>query len=283
MARRGSFGREPTGIDVPTASEVGQRPARPTESDVSTALPATEALGALFAHIEATRREHRDPLVVFDLDGTLYDNTHRTLRILLEFAHTHAVRYPELLKALGGFAVKDLKYRVSDTLAVLGFTDPGLVGEVFAFWKDRFFTDAYCLYDLPIAGGPEVVREVHRRGGVPCYLTGRDAPNMLKGTLETLQRDGFPVGRVDTRLILKPDFAMDDMLFKEGVISHLRGTGRVVGSFDNEPGLCNMFKAAFPEATVVWLDTSHAPGAPALRDDIVVVKDFCGLVSKEIS
>lgn len=270
-------------MSIPTASEVWLVPARPTETDVSTALPATEALGALFAHIEATRREHRDPLVVFDLDGTLYDNTHRTLRILLEFAHTHAVRYPELLKALGGFAVKDLKYRVSDTLALLGFTEPGLVGEVFAFWKDRFFTDAYCLYDLPIAGGPEVVREVHRRGGVPCYLTGRDAPNMLKGTLETLQRDGFPVGRVDTRLILKPDFAMDDMLFKEGVISHLRGTGRVVGSFDNEPGLCNMFKEAFPEAIVVWLDTSHAPGAPALRSDVVAVSDFCGLVSEEVS
>ena len=244
---------------------------------------ASDALAALFASIDATRNDRRDPLVVFDLDGTLYDNTHRTLRILLEFAYTHALKYPTLLGALQGFAIKDLRYRVSDTLAVLGFTDAALVGEVSAFWKDRFFTDAYCLYDLPIAGGPEVVREVHRRGGVPCYLTGRDAPNMLKGTLETLQRDGFPVGRVDTRLILKPDFAMDDMLFKEGVIAHLRATGRVVGSFDNEPGLCNMFKTAFPDATVVWLDTSHAPGAPVLRDDIAAVKDFCGLVVREES
>jgi hypothetical protein len=246
-------------------------------------LPAVEALAALFASVEATRRDHRDPLVVFDLDGTLYDNTHRTLRILLEFAHTHALRHPGLLAALQSFPVKQLRYRVSDTLELLGFTDAELVAEVFSFWKDRFFTNAYCLYDLPIAGGPEIVREVHRRGGVPCYLTGRDAPNMLRGTLETLQRDGFPVGLSDTRLILKPDFAMDDMAFKEGVISHLRGTGRVVGSFDNEPGLCNLFKAAFPEATVVWLDTSHAPGAPPLRSDIVTVKDFCGLVLSEVA
>lgn len=240
---------------------------------------AADALASLFAGIERAQQEHRDPLVVFDLDGTLYDNTHRTLRILLEFAHTHAMRYPTLLDALHGFPLERLQYRVADTLAALGFTDAVLVDEVFAFWKDRFFTDAYCHHDLPLAGGPEVVREVHRRGGVPCYLTGRDAPNMLKGTLETLQRDGFPVGRVDTRLILKPDFAMDDKHFKEGVITHLRGTGRVVGSFDNEPGLCNMFKVSFPDATVVWLDTSHAPGAPPLRHDITIIKDFRALVA----
>lgn len=244
---------------------------------------AADALTSLFSNIEHAQREHRDPLVVFDLDGTLYDNTHRTLRILLEYAHTHALRHPSLLEAIHGFSVKGLKYRVSDTLEALGFTEPALVAEVTAFWKDRFFTNAYCLYDLPIAGGPEVVREVHRRGGVPCYLTGRDAPNMLQGTLATLQRDGFPVGRVDTRIILKPDFAMDDMAFKEGVIAHLRGTGRVVGSFDNEPGLCNLFKTSFPEATVVWLDTSHAPGAPPLRTDITMVKDFRSLVTGEVA
>ena len=85
------------------------------------------------------------------------------------------------------------------------------------------------------------------------------------------------VGRVDTRLILKPAFEIDDVAFKQGVIAHLRKTGRVLGSFDNEPDLCNLFKSSFPEATVAWLDTSHAPGAPALRGDVIAVKDFTDL------
>jgi hypothetical protein len=237
-----------------------------------------DALARLFEGIERAQNEHRDPLVVFDLDGTLYDNSHRTLRILLEFAHTHAIRHRGLLEALHAFAPQRLKYRVSDTLAVMGFEDPALVAEVFAFWRERFFTDAYCYYDLPVAGAVELVREVHRRGGVPCYLTGRDAPNMLEGTLGALKRDGFPVGIASTRVILKPAFEMEDNAFKEGVIARLRQTGRVVGSFDNEPGLCNLFKVSFPEASVVWLDTSHAPGAPALREDIARVKDFTALV-----
>lgn len=239
------------------------------------------ALKTLLSNIERVASEGEDPLVVFDLDGTLYDNTHRTMRILLEFVHTHALAQRGLFDRMRFASVRDLKYRVGDTLASLGFADPELAAAVTSFWKDRFFTDDYCLYDLPIAGAVELVQRVHRAGGVPCYLTGRDAPNMLLGTLKSLQRDGFPVGRADTRLILKPAFEMNDDEFKEGVIVHLRKTGTVVGSFDNEPGLCNLFKAAFPEATVAWLDTSHAPGAPALSPTVLTIADFTDLLSLE--
>jgi len=239
------------------------------------------ALKTLLSNIERIAAKGEEPLVVFDLDGTLYDNTHRTMRILLEFAHTHASTQRALFDRMRLCSVRDLKYRVGDTLAALGFADPGLADEVTSFWKARFFTNDYCLHDLPIAGAVELVQRVHRAGGVPCYLTGRDAPNMLLGTLKTLQRDGFPVGRADTRLILKPTFEMNDDLFKEGVIARLRKTGSVVGSFDNEPGLCNLFKASFPDATVGWLDTSHAPGAPDLRPDVVTITDFTELFGAE--
>lgn len=241
----------------------------------------SSALRTLLASIERSASAGDDPLVVFDLDGTLYDNTHRTMRILLEFAHTHASSYRALYERLRETSPGHLKYRVADTLAALGFPDPELAQSVTAFWRERFFTDDYCLYDLPLAGAVELVNRVHKAGGVPCYLTGRDAPNMLVGTLRALQRDGFPVGRVETRLILKPSFEMNDDAFKHGVIAHLRKTGRVVGSFDNEPGLCNLFKQSFPEATVAWLDTSHAPGAPELQPDVVRLNDFTELLAGE--
>lgn len=241
-------------------------------------MSATTALRTLLDRIEQVASEGEDPLVVFDLDGTLYDNTHRTLRILLEFAHTHASAHRRFYDRVRATSARDLKYRVADTLAAVGFEDPDFHAEVSQFWRERFFTDDYCLYDLPLAGAVELVTRVHRAGGVPCYLTGRDAPNMLLGTVKALQRDGFPVGRVDTRTILKPAFELDDNAFKEGVIAHLRKTGRVIGSFDNEPGLCNLFKASFPEAVVGWLDTGHAPGAPALDPRVFTIADFTELL-----
>ncbi|MFO0751284.1 MAG: haloacid dehalogenase-like hydrolase [Myxococcota bacterium] len=235
----------------------------------------------LFDAIRDARAAGDEPLVVFDLDGTLYDNSHRTLRILQEFAHTHAQRYPALIARLRTVALKDLAYRVSDSLRAIGFDEAGLADEVTAFWKDRFFTSAYCYYDLPLAGAVELVRAVHDAGGVPTYLTGRDAPNMLQGTIGALQRDGFPIGTVTTRTILKPRFEDDDHAFKRGVIAHLRKVGCVVGAFDNEPGLCNLFKEHFPDATVVHLDTAYAPDNPDLGDGVVRAADFTGLIPVE--
>ena len=238
----------------------------------------TEARARVVALIAAARAEGHDALVVFDLDGTLYDNSHRTLRILQEYAHTHAGRQRAFYDRLRHVAPRDLVYRVEETVRMLGFGDEALIAEVTAFWQERFFTSAYCLYDLPLAGAREFVALVYEAGGVPTFLTGRDAPNMLAGTLEALQRDGFPVGRVDTRIILKPHFDLDDNAFKASVIGQLARTGRVVASFDNEPGLCNLFKEAFPAAVVAWLRTGHAPGAPSLRDDVLHLMDFASLL-----
>lgn len=237
-------------------------------------MSLSEASARLFELIDKTIADGHEPLVVFDLDGTLYDNTHRTLRILQEFAHMHARRLPELVERVDGMAARDQAYKVADTLKKIGVDGEDLVEEITQFWLERFFTDEYVTYDLPTPGARELVVAVHERGGVPVYLTGRDAPNMLQGTVHSLQRDGFPVGRVDTRAILKEDFDRPDDEYKEAVISHLRRVGHVVGAFDNEPGLCNLFKANFPDAVVVWLDTSHAPGAPDLRDDVPATKNF---------
>jgi hypothetical protein len=239
---------------------------------------ARQAFATLLTRLTALRQSGIEPLVVFDLDGTLYDNSHRTLRIMLEFAYTHAGRYPAFLERLRGVAPTELAYRVDDSVRRLGFDDAELIREVVDFWFKRFFTNDYCFYDLPLAGALEVVRRIHQAGGVPTYLTGRDAPNMLLGTIGALQRDGFPVGRVDTRAILKPDFETDDTVFKEGVISHLRRIGTVVASFDNEPKLCNLFKSNFPDALVGWMDTHCAPGAPPIIDGVHTLKDFTDLL-----
>jgi len=240
------------------------------------AVPA--ATGALLANIRAVAERRQDPLVVFDLDETLYANDHRTLRILQEYAHTHASRLGGLYELMGRLSPGDVHYGVAATLRSAGVADEALIADAQSFWAERFFTNAYVQVDLPRSGAVELVSLVHRAGGVPCYLTGRDAPAMLVGTVTALQRDGFPIGTWDTRTILKPDPSIPDADYKAAVISHLRKSGTVVGAFDNEPGLCNLFKRAFPDAAVVWVDSSHAPGAPALDPDIATVRHFTELL-----
>ncbi|TNF25852.1 MAG: hypothetical protein EP329_22275 [Deltaproteobacteria bacterium] len=232
----------------------------------------------LLANIRAAAERGHDPLVVFDLDETLYSNDHRTLRILQEYAHTHAARLGAFYDLMGRLSPGDVHYGVATTLRAAGVRDDALIADVQAFWAARFFTNAYAQVDLARSGAVELVNLVYEAGGVPCYLTGRDAPGMLLGTVTALQRDGFPIGTVDTRTILKPDATTPDAVYKAAVITHLRRTGDVVGAFDNEPGLCNLFKRAFPQATVVWVDSSHAPGAPTLDADIATVRHFTELL-----
>jgi len=235
-------------------------------------------LDALFAAARAVRTAGRDPLVVLDLDGTLYDSRLRTLRILLELGHLRARERPGLLAALRRLGSGAVCYRVSDTLAAVGVTDPELVRAAEDFWGGRFFTDEYVLHDLPTPGAVDFVGALAAAGAVPCYLTGRDAPNMLVGTVRALQRDGFPVGTIGSRLVLKADPLDDDVAYKASVTAPLAAAGTVIGAFDNEPALCNRFHAAFPEATVVHLATAFSPDAPPLQPGIASVPDFCALL-----
>ncbi len=241
-------------------------------------MSSPRPLDALFAASRAVRAAGRDPLVVLDLDGTLYDSRLRTWRILLELGHLRARSRPDLLAALRRLGSGAVRYRVSDTLAAVGITDPELVRAAEDFWGGRFFTDEYVLYDLPTPGAVDCVRALAAAGAVACYLTGRDAPNMLVGTVRALQRDGFPVGTVGSRLVLKADPLDDDVAYKASVTAPLAAAGTVIGAFDNEPALCNRFHAAFPEAIVVHLATAYSPDAPPLQPGIASVPDFCALL-----
>ncbi len=239
-----------------------------------------EAAAAVFEQIAAIRGDGREPLVIFDLDGTLYDNSHRTLRILQEFAHSPSHETAGLLEAAHKASVTDVAYKITGLLRNLGFDDPELAKKAEKYWAKRFFSNAYLGYDLPVKGGAAFARAVQQAGATPTYLTGRDAANMFMGTAAALQRDGFPIGTVDTRMILKPDFNTPDHIFKKGVIGALGATSVIVGVFDNEPGLCNMFKEAQPNASVFWLDMAHAPDPPPLRDDVVVIPNFEALLKQ---
>lgn len=214
------------------------------------------------------------PVVVFDLDATLFDNRPRTLEILMELREEIMTDEPELADALLALEVDRIRYLLTDTLKECGIYRADIVKRVSTYWHDRFFTDEYVACDVPMMGAPEFVRACYEAGAVIVYLTGRDIPGMLVGTVAKLRDDGFPIAVAGTELVLKPDPNMSDEAFKRTALPTLDRVGDLIAFFDNEPANCNLAKAMFPEAMVVLLETQKVPGAPPPDEDLEVLADF---------
>lgn len=214
------------------------------------------------------------PLVVFDLDGTLYDNRPRTVQILLEYADEVADQFPEVAEALGALTPEGVHYLLSDTLRAQGLTKVEIVSDATRFWRERFFAEKYLKYDAVRDGAVEFARACHELGATIVYLAGRDVTDLLPGTVTSLRKWGFPVGEVGVELVLKPDATLSDEAFKRASLPVLRRVGRVVAFFDNEPANCNVALHAWPEAIVGLLETTSVPGAPELDRGVEALGDF---------
>lgn len=229
-------------------------------------------LQEVLARTIAARERGETPVVVFDLDHTLFDNGPRTLKILREFAQTTG--RDALDKKLETYPPFGLPFLVSDLLIAMGRTDANEHKEAWDFWRDRFFYDALIPLDVAMEGTVEYVREIFDAGATVVYLTGRDSPNMLLGTTQSLQESGFPIGCAHTVLILKPDYDMDDTEFKSDVTAFVGTLGTVVGAFDNEPGNCNLFARGFDTCLSVLVGRTTAPNPPAPDANVVFVTGF---------
>jgi hypothetical protein len=209
----------------------------------------------ILTRVEASRAQN--PVLVFDLDSTLFNNGPRTRQILFELA----LADPSLralapkLQALPN----ELPYLVTDTLKLIGL-EPGEQADRLAKgWAERFFADAHCVFDQPYLGAVEFVREAERRGATIVYLTGRDAPRMASGTTESLRRSGFPIATPRALLIMKPSSAEEDEAFKRTALEAVHRLGTVVATFENEPKNANLFAERWPKAVNVFLTTNSDP------------------------
>lgn len=235
-------------------------------------MDAKTALTDVIARCRAEREQGRTPVVVFDLDHTLFDNGPRTWQILTEYADE--TRNDDLRRRLDGLDRTGLPYLLSETLERVGVHDEAVHKEALDFWLKRFFTDDYQRYDIPLRGAVEFANESFEAGATLVYLSGRDAPGMLVGCAASLRQHNFPVGVAHTTIVLKPDFETSDLDFKTDAVEWIHGLGTVVASFDNEPGNCNLFRRRWPDALTAFVKTQHAPNPPALDDGVVTIEDF---------
>jgi hypothetical protein len=220
-----------------------------------------------------TTARDRNPVLVFDLDSTLFSTQERNHAILHEFALD--VGAPEGFKqALEQLTPTDMGWNIMDDLRKRGFRHEPTLTRLRQFWLARFFRDEYLRHDLPLPGASDFVSACHDAGALIYYLTGRDEPNMGRGTRMSLAMHGFPTEPPRVILRLKPRFEDDDLDFKRQALDEIRGLGVVVACFENEPANANLFHDSFPEAHILFLETVHSPNPPPLNHGIVRLKDF---------
>mgnify|MGYP000890692582 CR=1 FL=1 len=221
---------------------------------------------AVLDRILATAR--RGDLAVLDLDGCLFDNRWRQVRILHELAGHRD------WTALAGVEVEHFEdWSLSRTLRNAGVPAEQVEArraEVRAFWEARFFDGSYTLHDRPMPGAVPLVRALHRAGMEIAYLTGRDV-SMAEGSALALARAGFPP-LPEAHLLCKPDAGMTDEAWKMAALPRLRELGEPALFLDNEPCNVNGFRREFPEALVVFVATDHSfrpdlpdPALPRIR------------------
>ncbi|MFO0581461.1 MAG: hypothetical protein U0229_04235 [Anaeromyxobacter sp.] len=210
-------------------------------------------------------------VVVFDLDSTLLDNRPRQARIVRDYASLAGV--PALLDARPEhWQGWDLAVALSNA----GLGPAGLeahLGPARAFWRERFFTSAYCRLDAPIPGAPAFVAALARARAHVAYVTGRHR-GMREGTVDCLARHGFPLPGDRVELLMKPDPELGDDAWKDAACAEVERLGEVVAAFDNEPAHVNLYARAFPDALAVHLDTDHSGRPVKVLASVPSIRDF---------
>lgn len=202
------------------------------------------------------------PVVVLDVDSTLFDTAHRHHRILMEFAATR--QEPWLMQLADTVAPSEFSWTVDGPLRARGIADPVLLGALQSFWAERFFDGGFSLQDLPIDGAVRFARALHKQGALLYYLTARPLAAMGEETVTAFLRWGFPVLGGRTVLHLKPTPEADDGAFKAAALDEVdKLQGTVVATFENDTTNAHHFLARWPDAIHVLLETGRSPTAPA--------------------
>jgi len=237
----------------------------------------TDILQKIVAEVRNAYNRQERPMVIFDLDGTLFDNRARHFQILKEYGEQElkSVR-PDAAARLATLTLPAVQYRLTDTLSGIGVTEDAIVNNAAVFWSQRFFSDDYLKYDVPPPGAVNFVRTLYSTGARIVYLSGRDAPRQLIGTVKSLRDQGYPIGIQGTELIMKPTQNVQDAMFKQQVTNYLRQYGKVVATFDNEPSNANQYRRSFPDSICVLFQAPHSPNPPPLLPNIVGTAGFAG-------
>lgn len=203
------------------------------------------------------------PLVVFDLDSTLFDVAPRLEKVLIDIASEPLIiqKFPNVIPHFKNIKTEQRDWGFVEVLKRAGVDHDhhDLFKTVKEFWIEKFFSNEYIHYDKPYLGSVEFVQKIDQLGIPIVYLTGRDVKRMARGSREVLLKWNFPLDDKNSRLVLKPEKSMDDALFKRDWIhNYISESKKSLFLFENEPVNINLVARELPKVELVFFDSTHS-------------------------
>lgn len=208
--------------------------------------------------IQSARSDRKKLAALIDIDSTIMDTAARNLQILREAAPL--IR--EITDIAQQLSIEDMGYNLADDIErkQLVPLHAEVRSRLMAFWRERFFTNEYLLLDHPYPGAREFVWKLMERDLDIVYLTGRDEPGMREGTLASFRKHKLPVDR-GTSFYFKPDFQTPDLDFKKSAFNQIQRDKHIILAIENEPTNANAMLKAFPDASILLIDSICSPHA----------------------
>ncbi|MBL7554470.1 MAG: HAD family hydrolase [Bdellovibrionaceae bacterium] len=204
-----------------------------------------------------------NPLIIFDLDSTLFDVAPRLEKVLTDIGLEPVIqeKFPNVVPHFKNIKTERRDWGFLEVLHRAGVEHDNLdlFKTVRQLWIEKFFSNEYIHYDVPYQGSVDFVRKVEKLNVPIVYLTGRDVKRMERGSREVLLKWDFPLDDKMTQLVLKPDREMDDALFKRDWIHEYISKNKTpVFLFENEPVNINLVAKELPEVELVFFDSTHS-------------------------
>lgn len=224
-----------------------------------------------------------NPVVILDLDDTLFYSSSRTMTIFKELSEEPNFKqnYPLEIDTIRNIKFEEIEYSIRDTLVNAGIENSSLIDKAEDFWKQRFFTNEYVKDDMPIEGSIEYVNLLLENSIKVIYLTGRD-DSMRSGTIDSLRKSGFPIDGTNAILITKKKFNTSDIVYKKKAFSEIDKMGNVIAFFENEPKNLNaMINYFSSDAISVFLDIKHSPTNITVNSKAFWITNYLNIKHKE--
>ena len=222
------------------------------------------------------------PVVVFDLDDTLFSTARRNLIVIQDFAADQGDQFPDFVAIAANVKLSEMKWSVSLALTNAGLdaNSPSLPAFI-TYWGNTFFTDDYASLDLPNPGAVDFANACHDAGALLFYLTGRHIGDpglkngMGLGTALDFTNRGFPFWKGRCELKLKKLKTQTDLDYKTEALAEIKSLrGQVVATFDNEPANAVLFQQHFPDALNFWVKTTWNPKDNPSMVGLNIIPDF---------
>jgi hypothetical protein len=228
---------------------------------------APQALATLLDEVRASHAAGEKPVVVFDLDGTLFSSVERNLVVLEDFLDMQPLEIQRAYhESADNRLVRKYMSQTHEPLTVEGILKAaigpdlaqGFLLDYFKrYWVENYISSRHIHVDQPLAQSAEYVKKVSEAGALIVFLTARTADRMLEGTLRQLASAGFDLTPEKGRLLIKPNGSISSVDFKLSAQAELKGLGKVLALFDNEPENLRGFDLQFPDAKLFYLETGH--------------------------